>query len=97
MFTLVQSNIFSAEMKMYHMASPDVEELHKMADKIGIPRKWFQEHNKGTDFYDPHYDVAKGKKAIAISFGAVEISDRDLVKICFPKMVNAIINGASKK
>ena len=37
-------------MKMCHMLADTLEELHAMADLIGIKRKWFQ--NEST----PHYD-----------------------------------------
>ena len=66
-------------MIMFHMASPDVEELHKMADSIGIKRKWFQ----GKEPH-PHYDICKSKKQLAMKLGAVEINDRELIKLCFP-------------
>lgn len=69
-------------MKMSHMASPNIEELHRMAASIGIARKWFQNHAK-----HPHYDICKSKKQLAISLGAKEISDRELIKICYPNGV----------
>ena len=70
-------------MIMFHMASPDVEELHQMADKIGIARKWFQDNKNHVN---PHYDVCKSKKMLAIRYGAIEVNDRELIKICFPKL-----------
>lgn len=78
-------------MVMFHMASPDLDALHKMADAIGINRKWFQNHQyNNRDMMHPHYDICKSKKVLAIKKGAVEINDRELVKICFPKMHFAI-------
>lgn len=65
-------------MIMFHMSSPDIESLHIMANKIGIQRKWFQ--NKDGM---PHYDICKSKKELAIKNGAIEINDRELIKICF--------------
>lgn len=73
-------------MKMSHMATDgDMEELHLMADKIGISRKWFQNREK-TDHLTPHYDICKSMKKKAIYFGAKEINDRELIKICYPNL-----------
>lgn len=72
-------------MIMFHMASDsqDPEELHQMADKLGIRRKWFQ--NKGTDSLTPHYDICKSKKVAALKLGATEMYDGDIIKRCFPE------------
>lgn len=59
-------------MVMCHMFSPDVEELHRMADRIGVARKWFQDPRTMPKVSWPHYDIAKSKRALAVSFGAVE-------------------------
>lgn len=72
-------------MLMSHMASPDIEALHKMADAIGINRKWFQNKDKG-DKLTPHYDICKSKKQLAIQLGAIEIGDRELIKLCYPDL-----------
>lgn len=66
-------------MLMSHMMADTVEELHKMADKIGINRKWFQ--TKKGKYPDPHYDICQTKKALAIEHGAVEVDFREFVKI----------------
>lgn len=72
-------------MIMFHMATDGpIEELHQMADKIGIRRAWFQ--NKGGDRPTPHYDICKSKKKLAIKYGAVEVNDRELIRKCFPEM-----------
>lgn len=62
-------------MKMCHMLSDSLEELHAMADKIGIRRKWFQPRST------PHYDICKAKREQAIKLGAVVIGNRELVTI----------------
>lgn len=67
-------------MIMFHMGAPDIEELHKMAAAIGIKREWFQ-----NDPWHPHYDISKGKKALALQMGAMEVNDRELIRRCFPK------------
>ena len=57
-------------MKMCHMLADTLVELHEMADKIGIKRKWFQ--GKRT----PHYDVCLSKRKLAVEHGAQEIDRR---------------------
>ncbi|MFO1046026.1 MAG: DUF4031 domain-containing protein [Planctomycetaceae bacterium] len=59
-------------MIMCHMMSDaNLEELHAMADAIGLRRAWFQSHGSA-----PHYDVCKSRRQEAIARGAVELSIR---------------------
>lgn len=66
-------------MKMSHMIADTIDELHDMAEKIGIQRKWFQCPPRASY---PHYDIciAMRKKAIEI-YGAKEVTMKELVKI----------------
>lgn len=66
------------DMLMSHMAAPNIEALHKFAEKLGLKRKWFQD----SDTF-PHYDICKSKKKLAIKLGAVEVSDRQLCSECY--------------
>ncbi len=68
-------------MLMSHMGSPDLESLHRMAAAIGINRKWFQNHAM-----HPHYDICKAKKQLAIKLGALEVSDKELIRQCYPAL-----------
>lgn len=54
---------------MCHMFTDaaDFAELHAMADKIGVLRKWFQ---------GDHYDITKTKRALAVKAGAREVTLR---------------------
>jgi len=45
--------------------SDDLEELHKLARKIGLRREWFQDR-KGF----PHYDLVPRKRELALANGA---------------------------
>lgn len=54
-------------MVMCHMIADTDDELHAMADAIGVNRKWHQKNNN-------HYDVSLGKKAIAVQHGAVVVT-----------------------
>lgn len=57
---------------MCHMMADSVEELHAMADTIGIDRKHFQ---------GDHYDICKAKRKLAVEAGAVEITQRQMVRV----------------
>ena len=54
---------------MSHMVADTEGELHAMADKIGVARRWHQ---------GDHYDITQTKRMLAIKLGAVEISRKEL-------------------
>lgn len=58
-------------MIMCHMMADTLEELHMMADKIGLNRKWFQ--GKST----PHYDVCLSFRKKAVQLGAIEVGMKE--------------------
>ena len=60
-------------MIMCHMVADTLEELHAMAEKIGMKREWFQDKRW------PHYDVSLTRKKLAIKYGAKEITRRELM------------------
>ncbi len=62
-------------MIMCHMLADTLEELHEMADKIGINRKWFQNHST------PHYDICLAKKKLALQNGAIECDRKKVVEL----------------
>ncbi len=66
-------NATYGRMKMNHMIADTLDELHAMADNIGVARKWFQ--NKASF---PHYDICHSKMKLAIANGAVPLSMMDL-------------------
>ncbi len=57
-------------MIMCHMLADTSAELHAMAKRIGVLRKWCQ--SEGT--YSEHYDVSTSKRNLAVRCGAVEIT-----------------------
>jgi hypothetical protein len=56
-------------MIMCHMIADTDEDLHEMACRIGVARKWFQ---------GDHYDICLSKRRLALSFGAIAVSRREL-------------------
>lgn len=59
-------------MVMCHMVADTDDELHAMAAKIGVARRWHQAPPR----HDSHYDIALSKRALAVAQGAVEITWR---------------------
>jgi hypothetical protein len=58
-------------MKMSHMMADTEEELHQMAEAIGMRREWFQ---------GDHYDVSMGRRTKALALGAVPITVRQMAE-----------------
>jgi hypothetical protein len=56
-------------MKMSHMVADTEAELHDLAGRIGLARRWYQ---------GDHYDVSMSLRAKAVAAGAVEITMREL-------------------
>lgn len=63
-------------MKMSHMIADTEDELHAMADKIGVARKWYQ---------GDHYDICMEKRRRAVEAGATELTIRELSKLALLK------------
>lgn len=61
-------------MIMCHMIADSDEELHAMADRIGVARRWWQTPSKTSG---SHYDIALSKRAAAVAYGAREITLRE--------------------
>lgn len=55
-----------------HMIADTHTELIAMARKIGVATKWIQKPNTP----DEHFDISLGKRALAIRYGAIEITWR---------------------
>ncbi len=62
-------------MKMAHMLADTPEELFDMADRLGLKREWFQSRSV------PHFDICQSKRVLAISYGAISISNHDMVAV----------------
>ena len=61
-------------MIMSHMTADTVDELHAMADKIGLKRKWFQKKSI------PHYDICQSKRSEAITNGVISETTKQFVR-----------------
>jgi len=73
-------------MVMCHMLADTTDELHAMADRIGVARKWAQ--HAGT--YREHYDISLSKRAEAVAAGAIEITWRETGRIMRQRREEAV-------
>lgn len=53
-----------------HLLADTLDELHVMAQSIGLKREWFQDKRSGK-----HYDLVPSKRAAAVAAGAIELDD----------------------
>ena len=63
-------------MKMSHMLADTPDELHAMAQRIGVARRHYQ-----LAVSAPHYDICVRARADALEFGAKAVQSRDLVPL----------------
>ena len=56
-----------------HLLADSVEELHSFAQRIGVKRRWFQNHRH------PHYDLSVTKRRLAVNHGATQSTTRELL------------------
>lgn len=61
-------------MSCHLICDGDLNELHALAARIGMKRKWFQPHGA-----IPHYDLTEARREEAVRAGAVEIDRRGIV------------------
>jgi hypothetical protein len=65
-----------------HMATDDLSEegfreLHRMAERLGLPRRAFQQHPR-----HPHDELSPDRRALAVALGAEQVSSKELVRRC---------------
>lgn len=75
-------------MIMCHMLADTKEELCKMAEDIGVNKKWIQY----PDTYKMHFDICLAKKEKALALGAIEISQSELRKLLKKKKTSIVDN-----
>jgi hypothetical protein len=71
------ANISFRGMTMCHMIADSLDELHAMADRLGLRREWFQAAPPASF---PHYDVSLGKRQLAVAHGAIECDRKAIVE-----------------
>jgi hypothetical protein len=63
-------------MLMSHMFADTPAELHAMAARVGVARRWYQTPGGRNPASFPHYDVCQEMRAKAIAAGAVPVDRR---------------------
>lgn len=76
-------------MVMCHLLADTDDELHAMADRIGVSRRWHQK--PGTTH--SHYDICLSKRARALAAGAIEIDRRGVAQLLARKRLQALTPG----
>lgn len=56
-------------MKMSHLIADTDDELHAMAQRVGVARKWWQNVTSGS-----HYDICMSAREKALEYGATPIT-----------------------
>jgi hypothetical protein len=56
-------------MSMCHMIADGPDELHAMANRIGVQRRWYQTPPRASFW---HYDVSVGMRTAAVAHGAID-------------------------
>lgn len=64
---------FGSGRQSCHLTADTPEELHAFAARLGLKRQWAQHEGRPT----LHYDLTPRKRALALQFGAVEVSARE--------------------
>jgi hypothetical protein len=59
-----------------HLLADTRGELHAMADAIGMPRRFFQDHP-----WRWHYDLPVHLRALALASGALELTTRQVADL----------------
>ena len=62
------------ETESCHLLADSLDELHAMAQAIGLKREWFQDKRSGK-----HYDLVPSKRDLAIARGAIALDDVQFV------------------
>lgn len=68
------ANIAFRDTVMCHLSATTLEELHAMAQSIGLDLAWFQK-----DALVPHYNVWPSMKMRALEAGALEVDSNALL------------------
>lgn len=61
-------------MMMCHMIADSHQELMTMVKRMGLSPRWIQDEGTPRE----HFDICKSKRTLAVAYGAIELSNREL-------------------
>jgi len=73
-----------------HLLADTRDELHDMADALGIPRRFFQEHP-----WRWHHDLPEHLRPLAIELGAVEMDIHEVGALLGRRKREYLLSAAS--
>jgi len=73
-----------------HLLADTRDELHDMADALGIPRRFFQEHP-----WRWHHDLPEHLRPLAIDLGAVEMDIHEVGALLRRRKREYLLSAAS--
>ena len=76
-------------MIMCHMVADTLDEMHEMAEKVGV-RQYYQQHAKY-----PHYDICQSKRTQALVLGAHSVRRRELLAVA--KKLRVSLHASSEE
>ena len=62
-----------------HLLADDPDELHAMAEALGIPRRGYQVHRRSAALN--HYDLPESLRVQAVALGAVPVTWRQMARL----------------
>jgi hypothetical protein len=74
-----RATIRQREDRWSHLLADDVDELHALAARLGIPRRGFQVHRRSAALN--HYDLPENLRLQAIALGAVPVTWREMARL----------------
>jgi Protein of unknown function (DUF4031) len=76
-------------MQMCHMIADTDQELHAMAERIGMQQRWHQKAGTARS----HYDIPTSLRALAVQLGAVEITMRQAACMTDRRAVEGVLGS----
>ena len=73
---------------MCHMLADSDDELHEMADRIGVNRRHWQAPPKVST---SHYDITQSKRALAVKAGAIEVTVQEMAAMAASRRVRGFM------